>query len=84
MGGIRTPIGSFGDCCSAIELPPYGKWVAAGAYFAAGRYEGNQVLVHVTDGQLRIGIRKNTTIRRDWVMFDNWSLTYYGTEKPNL
>ena len=76
-------MGTEGEIRNGDYYTPDGM-TAAGAYFAAGRYEGNQVLVHVTDGQLRIGIRKNTTIRRDWVMFDNWSLTYYGTEKPNL
>jgi len=34
----------------------------------------------VTNGQLRIGLRKNTTIRRDWVMIDNWKLEYLGKE----
>ena len=82
-GATAEPLGTEGEIRNGDYYTPDGM-TAAAAYFAAGRYEGNQVLVHVTDGQLRIGIRKNTTIRRDWVMFDNWSLTYYGTEKPNL
>lgn len=55
---------------------------AAAAYFAAGYYDENSLMVHVTSGQLRIGLRKSTTIRRDWTMFDNWRLTYYGKENP--
>lgn len=51
---------------------------AAAAYFAQGYYLGNSVEVTVTTGKLRIGIRKTTTIRRDWVMFDNWKLEYLG------
>ena len=51
---------------------------SAAAYFAAGYYLGNSIEVRVTTGKLRIGIRKTTTIRRDWVMFDNWKLEYLG------
>ena len=53
---------------------------AAAAYFAAGYYQENSVMIHVTNGTMRIGIRKDTAVRRDWLMFDNWSLTYYGKE----
>lgn len=82
-GALDAPLGADGEILNGTYYTPDGM-TAAAAYFAAGRYEGNQVLVHVTDGKLRIGIRKNTTIYRDWVMFDNWTLTYYGTEEPNL
>ena len=51
---------------------------AAAGYFAKGYYLGNSVDVNVTTGKLRIGLRKSTTIRRDWVMFDNWKLEYLG------
>lgn len=53
---------------------------AVAAYFAAGYYQENSVMIHVTNGTMRIGIRKDTAVRRDWLMFDNWSLTYYGKE----
>ena len=61
-----------------------GKWwvpntmSAAAVYFAKGYYQDNSIEVQVTDGQLRIGLRKTTTIRRDWVMIDNWKLEYLG------
>lgn len=53
---------------------------ASAAYFAAGYYNGNSVEVKVTSGKLRIGLRKSTTIRRDWVMLDNWKLEYLGKD----
>lgn len=46
--------------------------------FLAGRYAGNIVDVLVTDGTLRIGIKKDKRIDRDWAAFDNFRLTYYG------
>lgn len=55
---------------------------AASAGFTAGLYADNSVLVEVTDGTLRIGVKKDTLITSDWTMFDNFELTYYGTEKP--
>lgn len=51
---------------------------AAALYFAAGYYKDNSIEVNVTNGQVRIGLRKSTTIRRDWVMIDNWKLEYLG------
>ena len=51
---------------------------SAAAYFAAGYYNGNSIEVKVTSGKLRIGMRKTTTIRRDWTMLDNWKLEYLG------
>ena len=53
---------------------------AAAVYFAKDYYKENAIEVQVTNGQLRIGLRKNTTIRRDWVMIDNWKLEYLGKE----
>ncbi len=55
---------------------------AAATYFSNGYYNDNHVTVYVNNGKLRIGMRKTTTIRRDWVMFDNWTLTYYGSDNP--
>lgn len=77
------PLGTSGEILTGSYYIPNGM-AAAGAYFSAGRYKENSIILHITNGKLRIGIRKNTTLRRDWVMFDNWSLTYYGTENPNF
>ena len=53
---------------------------SAAVYFAKDYYKGNNIEVQVTNGQLRIGLRKTTTLRRDWVMIDNWKLEYLGKE----
>ena len=50
--------------------------------FSAGLYADNSVLVEVTDGTLRIGVKKETLISSDWTIFDNFELTYYGTKNP--
>jgi hypothetical protein len=39
--------------------------------------------VNVTDGTLRLGIRKDAESNNDWTIFDNFRLTYYGEENPN-
>lgn len=56
---------------------PNSHQTAANA-FLAGRYAGNSVDVVVVNGTLRIGIKKDKRIDRDWVAFDNFRLTYYG------
>lgn len=53
---------------------------SSAAYFAAGYYQGNSIEVQVTNGKLRIGIKKDTAVYRDWVMIDNWKLEYLGKE----
>lgn len=76
-GAPTTALGVSGE----IKL---GEWYvpnnmsSAAAYFAAGYYNGNSIEVEVTGGKLRIGLQKTTTIRRDWLMFDNWKLEYLG------
>jgi hypothetical protein len=55
---------------------------AAAAFFKekvddANRFE-NSVIVKVTDGTLRLGIKKNTGKGNDWSIFDNFRLIYYG------
>ena len=50
---------------------------SAAEAFAAGLYE-HSLLVHVTDGILRIGVKKETGEMGDWVIFDNFNITYYG------
>lgn len=50
----------------------------ASTVFTAGAYADNTLLVNVTDGRLRIGIRKETLIEGDWTIFDRFRLTYLG------
>ena len=53
--------------------------VSAVAYFEMDAYI-NKVALKVADGEsLKIGIRHTKTEgRADWVIMDNWTLTYYG------
>ena len=78
-GAPTTSLGVSG------EINNGGWWVpntmpSAAAYFAAGYFKENSVEIQVTNGTLRIGMRKSTTIRRDWVMLDNWKIEYLGEE----
>ena len=89
-GVYSVPLKSILDGATAEQLnagiqTSYG-WVPnsmdeTASYFAQGFYI-NKVDAWVTDGTLRIGIRKETGEEGDWVIFDNFRLTYYGTEAP--
>lgn len=46
--------------------------------FLAGRYAGNEVRTVVTDGTLRIGVKKEAHVGKDWTAFDTFRLTYLG------
>lgn len=50
----------------------------ASAYLSAGLYKTGPLRVQVTDGMLRLGIRKNIAVERDWTLFDNFCLIYCG------
>ena len=52
---------------------------SASAYFDAGLYE-HELMVYVDNGELRIGVRKETAVARDWTCFDNFRLIYMGNE----
>ena len=53
--------------------------VAADAFFKAGHCNDNEVYIYVgSDGTLKVGARKSTTIGGDWSIFDDFALTYYG------
>ena len=51
-------------------------------YFQNGLYKTG-MLVQVTTGDLMILIQKFRDRENDWVVLDNFRLTYYGTEKPS-
>lgn len=76
-GAPATALGVNGEIHNGDWWVP-NTMSSAAAYFAAGNYSENNIEVQVTNGKLRIGLRKNTTIRRDWVMIDNWKLEYLG------
>lgn len=47
--------------------------------FLLGYYQNPEIKVVVTDGTLRIGLRKDSDVGDDWLCFDNFNLVYYGT-----
>ena len=49
--------------------------------FNAGYFENELYVVVGEDGNLRIGVKKDaaTGADKDWAVFDNFKLTYYGT-----
>ncbi len=51
-------------------------------YFQNGLYKSG-LLVQVTTGALMILVQKFRERAQDWVVVDNFRLTYYGTEKPS-
>ena len=51
--------------------------VSAKAYFEFGKYL-NTVIVNVTDGKLRVGVRKDEKVASDWLIIENFKLYYYG------
>ena len=72
LGGGTSSVGSR----PSYYIP--NNMEAAYYWFQAGHYK-NAVEVEVgEDGELRIGVRKTTTINSDWMCLDNWRLEYYG------
>ena len=51
--------------------------------FSSGLYADNKVIVRVTDGRLRIGIRKTVEVESDWTIFDHFRLLYYKNSDPS-
>jgi hypothetical protein len=52
--------------------------VAADEFFNAGYCNDNFVYMAVTDGNMRIGVKKENQITDDWSIFDDFKLIYYG------
>lgn len=56
----------------------------AALYFNKGYYQ-HDILVHVTDNTLKVGIKKTSNTGKDntcWCCFDNFQLYYLGSEQP--
>ena len=53
---------------------------SAASAFSQGLYE-HELPVTVTDGTLRIGVKKTVASSNDWTIFDNFRLYYYGTDE---
>lgn len=53
-------------------------------FFQVGLYK-NYLLCEVgEDGYMFLAVEKNGGLEHDWICLDNFRLTYYGTEKPEL
>ena len=50
---------------------------AAEAYFNVDRYH-NKLLFSTDGAEVTIGLKNSKSVSLNWVIFDNWSLTYYG------
>lgn len=57
--------------------------LAASAYFSAGLYN-NELCFYVENGEMSIGLQKNVRIDRDWTIWDNWQLNYYGNSTESF
>ena len=51
--------------------------ISAKSYFSDDAYQ-NSITVKVTDGKLTIGVKQDKNVDNDWVILDNWKLTYFG------
>lgn len=62
-----------------------GKWVpnttsqASYALFY-GAYQNPEIKTSVADGTLSIGVTKEQGVNDDWIILDNFRLTYYGSQ----
>ena len=92
-GDVSTPLmninveaGNPAFAGATSDVPGYGlvpnDMNCASDAFSAGLYADNRVVAQVTDGTLRIGVKKDVLIGGDWTIFDNVMLTYYGSEDP--
>jgi len=84
---VKSIYSEKGNCPEGImingDLIPYSA-NAVSTCFSEGLY-WNELTTEVTDGTLRLGIRKSEEVDDDWTCFDNFHLIYYGDgTSPNL
>lgn len=93
---VSGPVPFITDC--ANQVPGLGRLDATGTvrfpdgcesatvdYFQNGLYWANPILFEITEenrGMVTIGFQKTGATKRDWVVADNFRLTYYGKAKP--
>lgn len=76
--GVGTEYGPNGtDAAGQSNYVP-NNMAAAKAYFDAGRYKNILFISAAEDQMLKVGLEHKNHVGMDWVMFDNWSLIYYG------
>lgn len=77
FAGAGGATGGGTSTVDGIEGAVPNDMAAASYFFSAGLY-WNTVRVAVTDGTLKIGIKKETTVTNDWTIFDNFRVQYLG------
>ena len=76
QGGSETRIANS-------DVIEYGKYIpddmaGAAAYFEDNKYTDNFLFVEVKDNKLTIGLYKDVYQAEDWMIFNKWTLHYYG------
>lgn len=78
---VMSIIDEAGKMNEGVEFGSYGlapnDMGQAVRAFKAGLYEHSMVLT-VTDGTIKLGVVKTAGVENDWLMFDNFRLTYLG------
>lgn len=67
------------EAALSVITDEVGDTRAAGEAFNNGEY-GVSLKVWVSDGTLRLGVRSEQNAESPWTVFDNFVLTYYGTD----
>ncbi len=78
MLGVGSEATVIVDTVNAVNMYVPNDMVSASAYFSNGSYK-SELYVNVTDGTLRIGMKKDEYITGSWLIMDNFTLTYHGT-----
>jgi len=74
-GAIGVKAGTYGYVPNTMEQ--------TSVYFRKGLYTNTLLCTVGEDGKLTIGVKKTTMIDKDWSIFDNFTLTYLGEQKPD-
>lgn len=78
MLGVGSEATVIVDTVNAVNMYVPNDMVSASAYFANGSYK-SELYVNVNDGTLRIGMKKDEYVSGSWLIMDNFTLTYHGT-----
>lgn len=71
----------LGDVVKSPKWVPNSVGQAAYAFFNdPTAYQNPEITASVADGNLTIGVKKEQGVNDDWIIIDNFKLTYYGSE----
>ena len=79
-GTEKLGVGSESEVTTTTEEKIYipNNMEAAEAYFVQTDRYHNKVFFDVADSTATIGLKNSTSVGSNWVLYDNWTLTYYG------